>query len=209
MRVKTTDEFAPCFKCGYMRRPLHGVRAYRAPDKVSRYDPEVMSEEQMIAEMGGFCFKVFAGLPFLVGDAFFQGTGWGPKGMDVGLSGAQEWLANPVTKAIKTVLTLGKDDTIREKKYRPKTIKHSKVTMGGALYLLMGTGKKWMCAGPAYEGQDRPSRLTKSARKYDWIFGIQHYTRRVKYVCWPCYKHLIGECPTPSPWKGSWKDYAK
>lgn len=213
MRVKTTDEFGPCFKCGYLRRPLYGVWAYQVPHRVLSGAPKVSEsgtwKEEAIAETGGMLFSAFAGLPLLVADAFIQGRGWGPGNMDVGLSGAQEWLRNPVTKVLKTLLTLGKDDTVRKKVYRHKTIKHPRIRLGGSLYLLFGTAKKWMCAGPAYEGQDRPSRVNKNARKYDWIFGIKHHARSVKYVCWPCYKELIGECPTPNPLKGSWADYAQ
>lgn len=213
MRVKTMDEFGPCFKCAALRRPLYGIWSYQAPDKPpSRHfkiSESGTSDEEMIAQMGGLLFQAFAGGLFLGADAFTQGIGWAPKGMDLGFAGAEEWVANPVTKGLKVLLTLGKDDTVRKKRYRHKTIKHPKLQLGSVWYLLFGSGKKWMCAGPAYEGQDRPSRLSKSARKYDWIFGRKHHKRSINYVCWPCYKELIGECPTPNPWKGSWKDYRK
>lgn len=193
MRLRIKNNFVPCFKCGQRRKPSYGIWAFKVPATASK-PPK---GDKVAEDALGMIFQAFGGISLSV-------IG-GVSGLP--LEDAADPLSDIGAKATvwigKKVLKLGKDDTIRKKVHRPKTIKAPKFQTGGMIYRLFDTRKKWMCDGPAYQGLNHKinRRFKKQSRlqKYfeQTILGKKHRKRSVHYVCLDCFKTLTGQYPTP------------
>ena len=196
MRTKTTNKLAECFKCGKQRKPRYGVWAFQVPATASK-PPK---GEEVAEELATTAFSAFGGIGLaIVGGVSGLGVGDLDDAEPISALGGKI-----VAKVGKKLLNLGKDDTVRKKVYRRKTIKAPKFQTGGMIYRLFDSRNKWMCDGPAYEGQDhkinrrfkKKSKLQKALERT--LFGKKtHRKRSVKFVCLDCFKTLTGEYPTP------------